>query len=92
MVTSDPTTRPWGTDFHHDTRDSRSIFCIDFCTFLINYIIKIIYFFPNISIKKNDRRLYLSKRFCILTLISYLTYFGQKIEFLIFNSVFKIKT
>ena len=42
---------------------------------------KIIYFLPNLSKRKNDRRLYLRKRFYRTTLISYLTYFGEKIEF-----------
>ena len=32
---------------HHDARASRSIFCIHFTNFLINYMIKIIYFLPN---------------------------------------------
>ena len=31
----------------HDARASRSIFCIHFTNFLINYMIKIIYFLPN---------------------------------------------
>ena len=45
-------------------------------------------FFQNISKKKKISRLYLSKRFFILTLILYLTYFGSKMQFLIFYSVF----
>ena len=55
---------------------SRSIFCIHFSNFLINYMIKIIYFLLNISKRKNNRRLYLRKRFCRTKLISYLTYLG----------------
>ena len=65
-----------------------SIFCKSFCNCLINYIIKMIYFLRNISKWKKRRRLYLILRFGILTLFSYLTYFDQKIEFFIFNSVF----
>ena len=60
---------------------SRSIFCMHFCNFLINYMIKIIYFLPNLSKRKNNLRLYLRKRFSRTTLISYLTYFGEKMEF-----------
>ena len=55
--------------------------------FLINYMIKIIYFLPDISIRKNNRRLYLIERFFISTLVSYLIYFGYKMEFFIFNNV-----
>ena len=62
--------RHWGIHSHHDTGASLSIFCIHFCKFLINYIFKMIYFLSNISIQKNNRRLYSSKRFCISTLIS----------------------
>ena len=38
--------RPYGTHSHHDTRASRSIFCVHFCNFLINYMIidKFIFF------------------------------------------------
>ena len=55
-------------------------------------MIKIINFLPHVSMRENNRRLYLNKVFCILTLILYLTRFDQKMEFLIFNSIFKIKT
>ena len=41
------------------SRASRSIFCIHFSNFLLNYMIKIIYFLPNLSKRKNNRRLYL---------------------------------
>ena len=44
--------------FHQSTHASRSIFCIHFCKFLINYVIKIIYFPPNISKRKKIRILY----------------------------------
>ena len=55
---------------------------IDFSTFLINYMIKIIYFRLNLSKRENNRGLYLRKRFCRTTLISYLTYFlVKKMEF-----------
>ena len=40
---------------------------------------------------KKNRRVFYDKRFLTLTLILYLIYFGQKMEFLIFNSIFKIK-
>ena len=46
------------------------------------------YLLPNISKTKKILRLSLSKRFFILTLILYLTYFGWKMEFLSFNIVF----
>ena len=39
--------------------------------------------------RKNNRRLYLRKRFCRTTLISYLTYFGEKNRIF---SILKIKT
>ena len=74
---------------HHDARASRSIFCIHFSNFLINYMVKIIYFFSNLSKRKNNRRLYLRKRFCRTTLISYLTYFGEKNRIFL---ILKIKT
>ena len=61
--------QPWGTYSHHDARASHSIFCIHFSNFLINYMIKIIYFLPYLSRRKNNRRLYLRKRFCRTTLI-----------------------
>ena len=64
--------------FHHGARASRSIFCIHFSNFIINYMIKIIYFLSNLSKKKNNRELYLRKRFCGTTLISYLTFFRWK--------------
>ena len=40
------------------------------------------------SKRKKIRRLFLRERFFILMLILYLTYFGWKMEFLIFNNVF----
>ena len=52
-------------------------------------MIEIIYFLPNISKKKKNRRLYLRKRFHRTPLISYLTYFGEKNRIF---SIFKIKT
>ena len=63
---------------HHDARALRSIFCIYFSNFLINYMIKIISFLPNLSKRKNNRRLYLRKRLWTTTLTAYLTYFGEK--------------
>ena len=66
-----------------------SIFCIHFSNFLINYMVKIIYFLPNLSKRKNTRRVYLRKRFCRTTLISYLTYFGEKNRIFL---ILKIKT
>ena len=81
--------RPQGTHSHYDTRASRSIFCIHFRNFLINYMIKIIYFLPNTSKRKNNRRLYLRKRVYKTTLISCLTYFGEKNWIF---SIFRIKT
>ena len=47
------------------------------------------YFLPNISKRKNNRRIYLRKRFCRTTLISYLTYFGEKNRIF---SILKIRT
>ena len=45
---------------------------------------------PDYSLKKkNNRRLYLRKRFCRTTLILYLTYFGEKNRIFL---VLKIKT
>ena len=41
-------------------------------------MIKIINFLPNLLKWKNNRRLCLGKRFCRITLISYLTYLGSK--------------
>ena len=73
------------THSRHDTRASRSIYSIHFYNLLMYYMIKIIYFLRNILMRKNNHRLYLSKWFCISTLILYLTYFGWKMEFLIFN-------
>ena len=46
--------------------NSRLISCIRFCNFLVNYTIKIIYFVPNISKRKNNHRLYSSKLIKIL--------------------------
>ena len=50
------------------------------------------YIFFQISQWGKGTGLYLCKRFCISTLISYLTYFGSKIEFLFSIVCFKIKT
>ena len=46
------------------------------------------YLLPNNSKRKKIRRLFLNKRFFILTLILYHTYFGSKIEFFVVQSVF----
>ena len=64
---------------------SRSFFCIHFCKILIINMNKKMYLIPNISKRKKIRRLFISKRFFILTFILYFTYFRYKMEFLILN-------
>ena len=58
---------------------------------LIYYIIWIVYFRLNLSKRKKIHRFYSSKRFCIWTLFSNLTYFVLKIEFLNLNCSFEVK-